>query len=94
MTNKLIFLVQDAECSSHSGEVGADVQLRQRLADVAAQLGGGGVRLLVVAARVVERALDAGADQTQVEVEPPGSLLQHLQTHAGVLQSLFGFPHG
>lgn len=81
-------------CRPHPGEVGADVQLRQRLADVAAQLGGGGVRLLVVAARVVERALDAGADQAQVEGELPRSLLQHLQTHAGVLQSLLGFPHG
>lgn len=78
----------------HPGEVGADVQLRQRLADVAAQLGGGGVRLLVVAARVVERALDAGPDQAQVEAELPRSLLQYLQTHAGVLQGLFGLSHG
>lgn len=78
----------------HPGEVGADVQLRQRLADIAAQLGGGGIRLLIVAAWVVERALDAGPDQAQVEIKLPCSLLKHLQTNAGVLQSLLGLPHG
>lgn len=97
-TNKISFFFpeQSWRCvhCPHPGEVGADLQLRQRLADVAAQLGRGGVRLLVVAARVVEGALDAGPDQAQVEVELPRSLLEDLQTHAGIFQSLFGFSHG
>lgn len=55
-------------------EVGADLQLGQRLSDVAAQLGRGGVRLLVVTARVVEGAVDADPHQAQVEVKLPRRL--------------------
>lgn len=66
-------------------EVGADLQLRQRLPDVAAQLGRRGVWLLVVTARVVEGAVYTGPDQAQVKVEFPCSLLEDLQTHTGIL---------
>lgn len=79
---------------THPCEVCADLQLRQRLSDVAAQLRGGGVRLLVVTAGVAERAVDAGPHQAQVEAQFPSSLLEDLQPHAGVLQSLLGFSHG
>lgn len=75
-------------------EVGADLQLRQRLADVSAQLCSGGVWLLVVTARVVEGAVDTGPNQAQVEVEFPCSFLEDLQTHTDVLQGLLGFSHG
>lgn len=75
-------------------EVGADLQLRQRLADVSAQLCSGGVWLLVVTARVVEGAVDTGPNQAQVEVEFPCSFLENLQTHTDVLQGLLGFSHG
>lgn len=78
---------------THPCEVGADVQLRQRLSDVAAQLCSGGVRLLVVTARVTEGAADAGPDQAQVEAQFPSSLVEDLQAHAGILQSLLGFSH-
>lgn len=75
-------------------EVGADLQLGQWLADVAAQLGRGGVWLLVMTAWVVEGAVDTGPDQVQVKVEFPCCLLEDLQTHTNVLQSLLGFSHG
>lgn len=79
---------------THPCKVCADLQLRQRLPDVAAQLSSGGVRLLVVTAGVTEGAVDAGPDQAQVEAEFPSSLLEDLQPHAGILQSLLGFSHG
>lgn len=84
----------DGVVVTHPCEVGADLQLRQRLSDVAAQLRGGGVRLLVVAGGVAEGAVDAGPDQAQVEAEFPSSLLEDLQAIAGILQSLRGFFHG
>lgn len=61
----------------YPGEVGADLQLGQRAADVVAQLGRGGVRVFVPAAGVVERAVDPAADLAQVEVQSPHSFLQH-----------------
>lgn len=79
---------------THPCEVCADLQLRQRLSDVAAQLCSGGVWLLVVTARVTEGAVDAGPDQAQVEAQFPSSLLEDLQPHAGILKSLLGFSHG
>lgn len=84
----------DGVVLTHPCEVCADLQLRQRLSDVAAQLCSGGVRLLVVTAGVTEGAVDAGPDQAQVEAQFPGSLLENLQPHAGILQSLLGFSHG
>lgn len=66
-------------------EVGTDLQLRQWLPDVAAQLGRRGVWVLIVTARVIQSAVDTGPDQTQVKVEFPCSLLEDLQTHAGIL---------
>ena len=47
-----------------------------------------------MAAGVAERAVDAGADQAQVEVELARPLLENLQRHADVLQGLLGFSHG
>lgn len=79
---------------THPCEVCTDLQLRQRLPDVAAQLCSGGVRLLVVTPRVAEGAVNAGPHQAQVEAELPGSLLEDLQPHAGILQSFLGFSHG
>lgn len=79
---------------THACKVCTDLQLRQRLSDVAAQLCSGGVRLLVVAAGVAEGAVDAGPDQAQVEAQFPRSVLEDLQPDAGILQSLLGFSHG
>lgn len=79
---------------THACKVCTDLQLRQRLSDVAAQLCSGGVRLLVVTAGVAEGAVDAGPDQAQVEAQFPSSILEDLQPHAGILQSLLGFSHG
>lgn len=91
---KLLSSRMDGVVITHPCEVCADLQLRQRLSDVVAQLCGGGVWLLVVTARVTEGAVDAGPDQAQVEAEFPSSLLEDLQPHAGILQSLLGFSHG
>lgn len=79
---------------AYPGEVGADVELCQGDADGATELGGGGVRVLVAAARVVEGSIEAEAHQAQVEVELPCRLLENLQRHTHVLQGVFGLPHG
>lgn len=79
---------------SYPGEIGSDVQPGQRLADVVAQLGRGGVRVFVVAAGVVEGAVDPAAHLAQVEVQLGHAFLQDHQRGADVLQGLLGFSHG
>ena len=61
--------------------------------DGAAELGGGGLVLGVSAGRVVQTAPQAAPHQTQAEGQLPTALLQHLQRHTGVLQSLPRLSH-
>ena len=77
----------------YPGVVGVQVEVAEGALDGAAELGGGGLVLGVPAGRVVQAAPQTAPHQTQAEGQLPAALLEHLQRHTGILQSLPRLSH-